>query len=117
MSPALLLTILIAGLVALLPVWRLHVAGWPPRTLFTAWVIYAAGVFAGARFPGAFKYLLPVLVLAYVAPFVAGPERLSRLLNGRGHGNGVVIDVTPRPAPGIPKPRESRSDEDHERRD
>lgn len=117
MSAALLLTILIAGLVALLPVWRLRVAGWPPRTLFTAWVVYAVGVFVGVRFPGPFRLLIPVLVLAYVAPFVAGPERLSRLLNGRGHGGGVVIDVTPRPAPGLPKPRGPRSDEDPTSRD
>ena len=94
--------ILVALLIALLPVWRLHVAGWPMRSLLIAWVLYSAGVFAVLRLPG-LRLLVPILVLAYVAPFVAGPERLSRVLNGRSRG-GVVIDVTPRPAPGLPEP-------------
>lgn len=105
MSPAFLLTFLVATLLALVPVWRLHVAGWPLRSLFTAWVVYAAAIFAAVRFPGPVRFLVPVLVLAYVAPFVAGPERLSRVLNGRRREpHGIVIDVTPRPAPGLPEP-------------
>lgn len=108
MSPALLLTLLVAGLVALIPVWRLHVAGWPARSLFTAWVVYAVGVFVAVRFPGPLRLVIPVLVLAYVAPFVAGPERLSRVLGARREPPGVTIDVTPRPAPGLPEPPGSR---------
>ena len=56
------------------------------------------------RFPGPFRLLLPVLIVAYVAPFVAGPERLARVLRKRRPEPGVVIDVTPRPAPGLPEP-------------
>lgn len=105
MSPAFLLTFLVATLLALVPVWRLHLAAWPLRSLFTAWVVYAAGIFIAVRFPGPVRVLIPILVLAYVAPFVAGPERLSRVLNGRRpEAPGVIIDVTPRPAPGLPKP-------------
>ncbi len=104
MSPAFLLTILIAGLLALVPVWRLHVAGWPPRTLLTAWVMYAAGIFLAVRFPVAVRLLIPVLVLAFVAPFVAGPERLSRVLRTRRPEPGVVINVTPRAPTGLPEP-------------
>jgi hypothetical protein len=103
MSPALLATLLVAALLAMIPVWRLRVAGWPPRSLFTAWILYAVGIFVAVRFPGPVRILVPILVLAYVAPFVAGPERLSRVLNGR-RGGGVIIDVTPRPAPGLPDP-------------
>ncbi|MEW6223407.1 MAG: hypothetical protein AB1627_02135 [Chloroflexota bacterium] len=103
MSPALLATILVAVLLALVPVWRLRVAGWPPRSLFTAWILYAVGIFIAVRFPGPVRVLVPILVLAYVAPFVAGPERLSRVLNGRRGGGGVIIDVTPRPAPELPE--------------
>lgn len=106
MSPALLATILVAALLALIPVWRLRVAGWPPRSLFTAWILYAVGIFVAVRFPGPVRILVPILVLAYVAPFVAGPERLSRMLNGRRGGGGVIIDVTPRPAPELPDPSE-----------
>jgi hypothetical protein len=112
MSPAFLLALLVAGLVALIPVWRLRVAGWPPRSLFTAWVLYAVGIFIAVRFPAAVRILVPILVLAYVAPFVAGPERLSRVLNGRRRASGVVIDVTPRPAPGLPEPPDPDPDED-----
>jgi hypothetical protein len=113
MSPAFALTFLVAGLLALLPVWRLHRAGWPAGSLFTAWVVYALGVFIGVRFPGPFRLVLPILVLAYLAPFVAGPERLSRVLGGRRPDRGVIIDVTPRPAPGLPEPRR-RDDDDAE---
>jgi hypothetical protein len=105
MSPAFILIFLVATFVALIPVWRLRIAGWPPRSLFTAWVVYSAGIFVAVRFPGPFRVLIPILVLAYVAPFVAGPERLSRVLNGRRREPaGVIIDVTPRSAPGLPKP-------------
>ena len=62
--------------------------------------LYSLGIFVGMRFPGPFRLLLPVLIVAYVAPFVAGPERLARVLRGRRPAPGVVIDVTPRPAPG-----------------
>jgi hypothetical protein len=104
MSPVFLLTILVAGLVALIPVWRLHVAGWPWRSLATAWVIYAAGIFVVVRLPGPARWLIPILVLAYVAPFVAGPERLSRILHGRRAPRGVMIDVTPPTPVGLPEP-------------
>jgi len=104
MSPVLLLIALIAGLLALLPVWRLHRAGWPASSLLTAWVLYSLGIFVGMRFPGPFRLLLPIIIVAYVAPFVAGPERLARLLRGHRPEPGVIIDVTPRPAPGLPEP-------------
>ena len=110
MSPALILLLLVGMFVALLPVWRLHVAGWPASWLFTMWVLYAIGIIVGIRFPGPFRLLLPVLVLAYIAPFVAGPERLSRLLNRRGRGERPVINVTPRPSPGLPEPRQDDDD-------
>jgi hypothetical protein len=103
MSPVLLLTLLIAGILALLPVWRLHRAGWPARSLFTAWILYAAGIFLAVRFSVAARWLIPILVLAFVAPFVAGPERLTRLLLGRRTAPGVVIDVTPRTPDGSPE--------------
>ena len=64
--------------------------------------VYAIGIILAVRFAGAFRFLLPILVLAYVAPFVAGPERLARVLRGRRREEPVVIDVTPKPAPGLP---------------
>ena len=83
MSPGIVLLVLVACLVAMLPVWRLRLAGWPARWLFAAWLVYAIGIILVVRFAGGFRFLLPILVLAYVAPFVAGPERLARVLRGR----------------------------------
>ena len=104
MSPAFLLTLLVATLIALIPVWRLRAAGWPPRSLLVAWVMYAVGIFVAVRFPATARFLVPVLVVAFLAPFVAGPERLTRLLNGRRTAPGVIIDVTPRPLSELPRP-------------
>lgn len=101
---ALLLMLLVAGLLAIIPVWRLHLAGWPRRTVLVAWVVYTVALFVAIRFVGAVRYLLPILVLAYVAPIVAGPERLSRVLRVRRRDPGVVINVTPRPPTELPEP-------------
>jgi hypothetical protein len=107
MNPGLLLLVLAACLLALLPVWRLRVAGWPARWLLVAWLAYAVAIVVAVRFASAFRFLLPVLVLAFVAPFVAGPERLARVLRTR-LATRPVIDVTPRPAPGLPDPDHDR---------
>ncbi len=102
MSPALLLFVLVAGLLALLPVWRLRAAGWPASWLVTAWIVYGLAILTAVRLPGATRFLVPILVLAYVAPFVAGPERLTRVLRGRSEPPRPVIDVTPHPPSGLP---------------
>ena len=104
MSPGPILLLIVACLVAMLPVWRLRVAGWPARWLLAAWLVYALGIILAVRFAVGFRFLLPILVLAYVAPFVAGPERLARVLRGRRREEPVVIDVTPKPAPALPEP-------------
>ena len=80
MSPVLLVIVLVAALLGLIPVWRLRIAGWPTRWLVLAWIAYAASILLAVRAPLATRFLLPILVLAYVAPFIAGPERLSRVL-------------------------------------
>ena len=102
MPPLLLLTVLVAGLLALLPVWRLHVAGWPTRWLVTSWVLYTLGILVVLRLP-TIRFVIPIVVLAFLAPFVAGPERVTRVLVGRRTTHGVVIDVTPRETPGTPE--------------
>jgi len=99
MPAAVILVLLLAGLLALVPVWRLRVAGWPPAWLFGSWVAYAVMILVTMRFAAVTKFVLPLLVIAYVAPFVAGPERLARVLGGRRTAAPRrVIDVTP-PAP------------------
>ena len=101
MNPLLLLTLLVACLLAMLPVWRLRVAGWPRGWLLAAWLTYTVTIVLAIRFGPAFRFLLPVIVLAYVAPFVAGPERLTRVLAGRKPPPRPIIDVTPAPPPAL----------------
>jgi hypothetical protein len=115
MSPGLALVLLIAMLLALLPVWRLHHAGWRPGILFWAWVVYAASLVVVIRLPGPSRFLLPILVLAFVAPFVAGPERLARVLGRKARGARPVIDVTPKPNPGLPEPPRNVTPDDEDR--
>jgi hypothetical protein len=101
---SLLVILLVAALVALVPVWRLRVAGWRPAWLFAAWLAYTLGILVLIRLPGPARFLLPILVLAYVAPFVAGPERLTRLFGPRSEPPRPIIDVTPLPPKGLPDP-------------
>jgi hypothetical protein len=107
MTPLLLVMLLLAALVALIPVWRLRIAGWRPRWLIAAWLGYALTIFLLVRFPGPTRFLLPILVLAYVAPFVAGPERLTRLFGRSPDEPRPIINVTPHPPAGLPPPRDA----------
>jgi hypothetical protein len=101
MPPLLLAVLLVAALIALVPVWRLRAAAWPRRWLVVAWFAYAATIVFAIRAPAASRFLVPMLVLAFVAPFVAGPERLTRVLRGRRDPDRPVINVTPRPPSGL----------------
>lgn len=112
MSPSLLLLVLLVMLLAMLPVWRLYRAAWRPGVLFAAWITYTIALFAVVRVPGPARFLVPILVLAYVAPFVAGPERLTRFMGVRMPKPRPVIDVTPKPPPGLPLPRDVTPDDD-----
>ncbi len=102
MNPALIALFLVAALLALLPVWRLRTAGWSRGALVTAWLLYGLGIFMAVRFAAPFRFLLPILVIAYVAPFIVGPERLGRVLRRRGRAvPPPVKDVTPPPPPAL----------------
>lgn len=113
-NPGLIALLLVAALVALLPVWRLRIAGWSRGALVTAWLVYALGIFLAVRFAAPMRFLLPILVVAYVAPFIVGPERLARVLGRRPQPEPPPIkDVTPPPPPSLPggtRPGGSRSD-------
>jgi hypothetical protein len=111
MNPGFLLLLLVACLLGLLPVWRLATAGWPPRALVMAWLVYGTAIVLTVRFFAPMRFLVPILVLAYVAPFVAGPERLTRALKGRRRDAPPIVDVTPRPAPGLPDGGRGAGDE------
>ena len=83
------------ALLVLLPAWRLQLAGLDAR-----WIGgYAATVWSLAMlvalFPGALRFLFPILLVAWVAPFVVAPERLGRVLRRGGRGGGLARNVTP----------------------
>ena len=102
MSPLLLLIVIVAGLIAMVPVWRLRIAGWPRRWLVVAWLVYAVGILAAVRAPAATRFMLPILVLAFGALVAAGPERLTRVLRGRGEPPRPIVNVTPMPPASLP---------------
>lgn len=99
MSPALLLAFLVASLLSTLPVRRLYQAGWTSGALFTAWLVYLVGILSGLEVGIGSRYLLPVLVVLFVLPYVAGQSRLEKV--GRLFGASrraaarPVINVTP----------------------
>ncbi|HET7726284.1 MAG TPA: hypothetical protein VFK54_03070 [Candidatus Limnocylindrales bacterium] len=94
MSPPLLLATIVAALIALIPVWRLHRAGWSQRSLTIIWLALSGALLIVLTAPSVGRLLVPLLVLAFLAPFVTSPERLLRLI--RREPRGIVIDVTPR---------------------
>jgi hypothetical protein len=112
-NPGLLALFLVAGLVGLIPVWRLRAAGWSAGALATCWILYTLGIFVAVRFPGPFRLVLPILVVAYVAPFIAGPERLSRVLGKRTPAVPPVKNVTPPLPPALPDGDEEHAQDDH----
>ncbi|HEX4898257.1 MAG TPA: hypothetical protein VFV53_07870 [Candidatus Limnocylindrales bacterium] len=84
-------TILLVGLVALLvliPTRRLQLAGWTRESLTTyylaVWLLGSAVAVSGPA-----RFLVPFLIVAYIAPFVTVRDGIDRLL-GR----------PPRPVPG-----------------
>jgi hypothetical protein len=113
MTPALLLTLILSALLATLPVRRLHQAGWTSGALLAAWVIYVVGVMLGLDVGVGSRFLIPVLVVLFVLPYVVGQARLAavgRLLGARRPAPArPVINVTPTgpadPHPATPKRR------------
>jgi hypothetical protein len=106
MSPTAILLVGLVALLVLIPTRRLQLAGWGRESL----TIYFLGVwFLGsvvAALPSPARFLIPILLVAYLAPFITLREGLDRLRGrppaARGHGNGDAFterppmkDVTP----------------------
>jgi hypothetical protein len=85
--PWLLALALVLGLLVLVPARRLQLAGLAPRTIgILAATLWGLGMLVAIR-PVASRFLIPILLIAYIAPFVAAPDQLGRVL-GRGGGRG-----------------------------
>jgi hypothetical protein len=99
LSPWLIALGLVLGVLVLFPARRLQLAGLSSRAIGAyAAVLWLIGFLLVIRPVGA-RFLIPILVLAYIAPFVAAPERVGRWL-GRGRPpdppRPPMKDVTPR---------------------
>jgi len=101
-APELLAVGLLLGLVVLLPARRLQLGGvasqWIAAYALCVWLL---AFFLVVRPIGA-RFLVPILIVAYVAPFVAGPERVRAIIrrgpggrNGRGDTPPAMKNVTP----------------------
>ncbi len=103
-APALLAVGLVLGLIILLPARRLQLAGFRSRAIgLYAICLWALAFFLAVR-PVAARFLIPILLIAYLAPFVAAPDTVRRVLarGGGGARDGVrpMRNVTPPDADG-----------------
>jgi hypothetical protein len=101
-APWLIGVALLLGLVVLLPARRLQLGGLSSRSIgLYAIALWALGFLLIFR-PGFIRFLLPILLIAYLAPFVAGPDRIARVSRiGRRGGRG---DPPPPPMKNVTPP-------------
>src|SRR5262245_15262978 len=85
-APALLAIGIAIALVVLIPARRLQLAGFRARWIGLYALCLWALAFLLAIRPTATRFLIPILVVAFIAPFVVAPERLSGIVR-RGRGD------------------------------
>jgi hypothetical protein len=114
-APWLLALGLVLALLVLIPARRLQLAGLAPRTIgLLALTLWGLAMFVAIS-PGAARVLIPILLVAYLAPFVAAPDRVGRILRRGGSGGPgdggtpPIKNVTPPDADGPPDPRSDES--------
>ncbi|HYM83891.1 MAG TPA: hypothetical protein VEY67_07060 [Candidatus Dormibacteraeota bacterium] len=89
------------AVIVLLPTRRLFLAGWPSPWLAVYYLAVLALALLVAELRGPARFLVPILVVAYLAPFVTVRDGLARLLGGpRPPDRRPPRDVTPRDADG-----------------
>lgn len=78
LSPTLLALLLAVFLLAMLPTRRLYLAGWSGGALASYLVVLMAFGLLLADLRGPTRYLVPVAVVLYVAPFTPVPAAIRR---------------------------------------
>lgn len=104
MSPT---TIALAGLIAVLvlvPTRRLQLAGWRRARLTAYFLSVWLLATLVAAMPGPARFLLPILIVAYLGPFVTLGDGLDRLL-GRPRRRDGDLAARP-PAKNVTPPEE-----------
>jgi hypothetical protein len=120
-SPAILALTGLLFLLFLIPTRRLQLAGWPARALGS----YLGGMLllglVAAELRGPTRFLVPILVIGYVAPFVTLRSGIERLLGGgrrrKGGGPDVRVERPPMRSvsgPARDVPPEERADRDRD---
>lgn len=113
--PWLIALALVIGLIVLVPARRLQLAGFASRTIGAYALLLWVFAMAIAIRPGATRILIPFLLVAYIAPFVAAPDTVRRVL--RRPTGGAPGDVpTPPPMKNV-TPRPGDDPVDHARLD
>jgi hypothetical protein len=69
----------VIALLVLLPTRRLFLAGWKAPWLTSYFLFVVALALFVAELFGPARYLIPILVLAYIAPFITARDGMARL--------------------------------------
>ena len=95
-APEFLALGLVLILLVLIPARRLQLAGFGARTIgaYTA-SLWLLGLVVAIR-PGLLRILIPLLLVAYLAPFIASPEALNRIVRRGGRGGSGGRSGAPR---------------------
>ena len=102
--PWLLALALGLGLLVLIPARRLRAAGLSSGSVgLYALTLWGLAMLVAIR-PGATRIVIPLLLLAYLAPFIAGPDVLGRVLR-RQPARPPIKNVTPPDPPPLPRER------------
>ena len=94
LSPYILGLGLAIGLLVLLPARRVQLAGWSGRSIGLYALVLWLGAMLVGLWPGS-RILVPILLVAFLAPFIAAPVRVRQVLRRGGRGNPPTKDVTP----------------------
>ena len=99
LEPLFLLLALLVGLLVLPPARRLYLGGVPGRVIgIYAAILWLLGMAILWR-PIFIRFLIPFLLVLYLAPFVAGPDRIERFVRRVGPRGDPprppMKDVTP----------------------
>ncbi len=102
LSFAFVALVIAIGLLVLIPTRRLFIAGWSGRALgaYFFGLVALGVVVAELRAPA--RFLIPLLVVAYIAPFVTARDGVRRLF-GRPPRDPRPV-VRPAPRKSLPEP-------------
>jgi hypothetical protein len=107
-APWLIALALVVGLLVLIPARRLTASGLSSRAVGAYAVgLWLLGMLMAVR-PIGGRILLPLILVLYLAPFIATPEVVGRVIRRGGRGRRPLKDVTPLPgAPTAPTATEA----------